>query len=926
MVPLGQPNKGDIPGAAAVPAGIRERCANLRHTFAGLEGEGAGCDYLTHLRRHLAAERERLRQRFFADRDPDRLLPALADLGDALVGGILDHARHFVYPTPNPTTGEEMAVLAVGGYGRREMAPFSDIDLLFLYPYKRTPLLEQLAEFLLLKLYDLGLKVGHAVRSVEECIRFAREEPTVLTALLETRLVWGSPALHDSFRRRFEQEALRGDERRAVEAILADRDRRHARAGESRYLLEPHIKEGKGGLRDLQNLLWLGRILHGARSARDLVAHGLMGEEDHRVYERSRRYLWRLRCHLHWIAGRAEERLTFHLQPEVARAMGYRGDERERVERLMRHYYMVARDVGHLTRVVCTALDAQGRRRPRTRLRLPFGRRRFGAFVVADGRLRPQEPDLFARRPAAMLEIFRIAQERGLDLHPEAFGAIRRHLKRIDATVRADPDANRIFLEILTSPRDPATALARMNESGVLGQFIPPFKRIVAQFQHTLYHVYTTDEHTIRAIDVLHRIETGELAGDHPLSAELLPQVRHARTELYLAVFLHDIGKGRKRDHSELGAEIARRLCPRLGLDAAATDTVAWLVRHHLDMTRFAFRRDIEDPKTIEDFVALVQSPERLRLLLLLTVADLRAVAPNAWNAWRGQLLRELFHEALAAMTGDETTRRVQARIVARREQLERALVARGWPEARARAWVERHEDGYFLAFPPEELVFQADTLADAEARGQLPVIVFRPDEFPARTRILVFAPDHPGLFMDLAGAIAASGLGILDARIFTTRDGMALDVLDVQEPRERAAVSDLGRLERLRRNLEQAITHELDPARRLAGRREPTTSDVFRVEPRVVVDNRASRTCTVVEVRARDRVGLLFDLARAFVRENVNIKSAHITTYGERAVDVFYVKDLYGMKLTNPRRIQRLERALLEAIGGASAKAPVSA
>ncbi len=919
MVAVPQPNKVPVSDRKPHDAVTARAPTALRRELAHLDGDpGSRECYLDFLKRRLADERERLREAFRRDRDPDRLLAGLADLTDALVAGLLDHAQRFVYPTPNPTAGEAVAVLAVGGYGRREMAPFSDVDLLFLHPYKRTPLVEQLAEFVLLKLYDLGLKVGHAVRSVDECLRFAGEEPTVLTALLETRLVWGSAELHATFRRRFEAETLRGHERGAVEAILADRERRHARAGESRYLLEPNVKEGKGGLRDLQNLLWLGRILHGARGARDLVVHGLMGEDALALYERSRRYLWRLRCHLHWIAGRAEERLTFDLQPAVARAMGYRGDERERVERLMRHYYMVARDVGHLTRVVCTALDAQRRRRPRARLRLPFGRRRLGDFAVVDGRLRPQDPELFARRPAAMLEIFHLAQQRGLDIHPDAFTAMRRHLKRIDAAVRADPAANRVFLEILTSRRDPATALSRMNEAGVLGQFVPPFRRIVAQFQHTLYHVYTTDEHTIRAIDVLHRIETGELAEAHPLSAELLPQVQGARTELYLAVFLHDIGKGRRRDHSELGAEIAARLCPRFGLDAAATDTVAWLVRHHLLMTRFAFRRDIEDPKTIEDFVSIVQSPERLKLLLLLTVADLRAVAPNAWNAWRGQLLRELYHEALGAMTAGGTTGRVQARIAARRRELAERLAALGWSGTEVEAWLERHEDGYFLAFSGEELVFHATTVRAAEREGVLPVIAFRADEFPARTRVLVFAPDHPGLFMSLAGALAASGVSILDARIFTTRDGMALDVLDVQEPRTRAAVSDPGRLERLRANLEKAITGEIDPGRRLAARAAtPSPTDVFRVEPRVAVDNRASRTCTVVEVRARDRVGLLHDLARAFVRENVNIKSAHITTYGERAVDVFYVKDLYGMKLTNPRRIARLERALLEAIGG---------
>ncbi|GBD41237.1 Bifunctional uridylyltransferase/uridylyl-removing enzyme [bacterium HR39] len=751
------------------------------------------------------------------------------------------------------------------------------------------------------------------MRSVEDTLRLCREDAATLTALLEPRLVWGSKRLFDELTARFRPEAIRGLEQRHVEAILEDREKRHARAGDSRYLLEPNVKEGKGGLRDLQNLLWLGRVLFDARSPADLVRHGLMSEEEERVHGRLRRALWRIRCALHFEAGRAEERLTFDLQPKVARALGYRGDERRRVERLMRRYYMIARDVGHLTRVVCTNLDAQGRRR--RRLRLPFGRRRIGDFVVEDDRLSVPDPDLFAARPVAMLELFRIAQERGLDIHPRAFAAIRRHLKRIDASVREDPAANRLFLDILTSPRDPAGTLSRMHEAGVLGQFVPEFRRIEAQFQHTLYHVYTTDEHTIRAIDVLHRIEKGELADQHPLSAGIFPQVKDLRTELYLSVFLHDIGKGRARDHSEVGEEIARRLCPRFGLAPASTELVAWLVRHHLLMTRFAFSRDIDDPKTAEDFVAAVQSPERLRLLVLLTVADIRAVAPNAWNAWRGQLLRELYYEAIGAMTAGDVAGRRRARLVARRNELADRLRALGRGEAEVEAWLARHEDAYFLAFEVEELVEHARAIAAAEERGEPLVLQFRPEAFPARTRLFVFAPDHPGLFMRIAGALAASGTSILDARIFTTRDGMALDVLDFQDPETRTAVDDPGRLSRIRANLEGAIRGGLDVESRLRGRRIPRHVALFRVEPRVRIDNAGSRTSTVVEVQARDRPGLLYDLARAFLEQKVSIKSAHITTYGERAVDVFYVRDLYGMKLTRRPRIESLERALLEAI-----------
>jgi [protein-PII] uridylyltransferase len=880
------------------------------------------------MRRVLTEGREALERRFRSDGNGVTNAAAHADLMDVVIGGALDFAERRLYPIANPTSGEELAVIAVGGYGRREQAPHSDIDILFLYPYKPTPHLEQMAEFLLYRLWDLGLKVGPATRSINECIKLARQDLTILTTLLETRLLWGSQRLADELESRFRNEVCRRNESSFIEAKLAERDARHQRMGDSRYLLEPNIKEGKGGLRDLQTLVWLTRHIYDTKDWGDLVEHDVLTRAGLNSFLRARRFLWTVRCHLHYLTGRAEERLTFDLQPAIAEAMGYRDRPRSRgVERFMKRYYLVAKEVGSLTRVVCAALEEQFKRKPRFVLpRFGPTKRRIDGFVVQGNRLALDESDLFAQRPRAMVEFFHIAQARELDCHPMALAALARDLRRVDQQLRDDPEANRLFLEILTSPKDPAQTLTRMNEAGLLGRFVPAFGRIVALMQHNLYHVYTVDEHTIRVIDNLHRIEAGTLEAELPLSTRVMPQVT-SRTELYVAAFLHDIGKGRGGDHSAIGAKLALELCPRFGLGDAATETVAWLVHHHLVMSHYAFRRDTEDPQTLSDFVGIVQSPERLRLLLVLTVADIRAVGPNVWNGWKGQLLRELYHEAEAAMASGDLKGRRQERIRSAKQALAEALEASkaGWPAAEIAEWLDLHDPRYWLGIPLAAHIRHANLVRRAKADAAPVAVDYHVDQFRARTEITVYAADHPGLFMKVAGALAMAGVSIVDAHIFTTSDGMALDTFGVQDAERQSAVDDPSRFGRIEKHLRRVLAGEVKLEKELAGRRSilPPRTEVFTVEPRVLVNNHASRTHSVIEVNGRDRPGLLFDVAKALKERGLVIHSAHISTYGERVVDVFYVKDVFGMKVTSKAKIERLEKELKAALVEPSAADP---
>jgi [protein-PII] uridylyltransferase len=839
---------------------------------------------------------------------------ALSGAQDSFIQVIYDLAvKHFYY-AQNPTASEHLAVIATGGYGRGELAPGSDIDLLFVHPYKRAPWSESVVEFILYMLWDLGLKVGHATRSQAECMRLARQDITVRTALLEARYVAGDRALFDELRRKFWSEAGPGIE--FVEAKLAERDDRHARRGASRYLVEPNVKEGKGGLRDLQTLYWIGKFLYRVEDADALVAHHVFTREEYGTFQTAEAFLWDVRVRLHYLVGRAEERLSFDIQPALASAMGFKDENpRRAVEAFMKAYFLVAKDVGDLTRIFCAALEEQNRKKkPALSRLLPgFLKPRSGEedFFVENGRLNARE-GAFQVDPVNLIRIFHVADEKNVDVHPGALRTITRSLDLIDERLRGDAEANRLFLGVLSSRRDPERALRRMNEAGVFGRFVPEFGRVVALMQFNMYHHYTVDEHLIRAVGNVAAIERGALKAEHPLSSDIVKRVK-SREALYCAILLHDIAKGLPGDHSDTGAEIAHRLCPRFGLSSEDTAAVAWLVKNHLAMSDTAQRRDLSDPKTVRDFVATVQTPEMLRLLLVLTVADIRAVGPGVWNGWKGQLLRELYYEAEALMTGGDAAPARAARI----EDAKAALAARiaDLPaNARTRALARQH-DAYWLAFDADAHERHAWLMAEADAAGEMTALTAMSNDFRAVTEIVITTPDRQGLFSILAGAISGSGGSIVDAKVFTTTDGFALDVFSVQDA-EGGPFGDAARVERLRRTIADALAHGpragfAPPARR---------ASAFRVRPRVHFDNDASIASTVVEVEGLDRPGLLYDVTRALSGASLSISSAIVSTYGERAMDVFYVRDGFGHKVVHPEKLKTVEERLLQALEGEAA------
>lgn len=844
----------------------------------------------------------------------------LSSLQDELIGIIHKFAHGHIYRVDNPSAGERMAILAVGGYGRGTLAPGSDIDLLFLLPYKQTPWGESVVEYILYMLWDLGFKVGHATRDVEECIRLSRQDMTIRTAVLEARFLWGDRELFDEMQERFSKEVVRGTGAQFIEAKMAERDQRHSRAGGSRYLVEPNVKEGKGALRDLHTLFWISKYVYEVKSTNELLKEGIFSKSEYRMFQKSADFLWAVRCHLHYLTGRAEERLSFDLQREMAQRLNYKthGGLLD-VERFMKHYFLVAKNVGDLTGILSAKLEEnQVKTAPRLsrfmaaiRRRKPSVIKGSDAFLIENKRIIHVDQDVFKRDPVNFLRVFKVADNAGLNFHPDLQHLIARSLKLIDKDLRNNKEANEIFLQLLSSKRDPETILRKMNESGVLGRFVPDFGKVIAMMQFNMYHHYTVDEHTIRAIGVLSSIERKGCEDEHPLAHKVIDTISD-RQMLYVALFLHDIAKGRPEDHSIAGAKVAKRIGKRFNLTAAQIDTLSWLVLEHLTMSIIAQSRDLGDPKTIRDFANIVQTPERLKLLLILTICDIRAVGPGVWNGWKGQLLRTLYYETQPLLTGGYNAMAADQRIKQARETLSNALS--DWSAGERAAYLERHYPAYLLRNDLETQLRHAQFVRKAQSGNSPLATTARTLAFEGVTEVSIYAPDQPNMLSLMAGACARAGAHIVDAQIYTTRDGFAIDTMNVRREFEDES-DELRRAARIGEEIKAALSGTT--SRRddnTAIRATVQSNKAFSVQTDIVIDNTLSNRFTVIETSGKDRGGLLRDLANAIFDLNLNISSAHIATFGERAVDVFYVTDLMGDKITNKARQSKIKRQLEEA------------
>lgn len=743
--------------------------------------------FLQLLKGELARARKTTEIDLLANRRGIKCAQNLSFTEDEIIRSILTFAVDHVFKYPCQQGPHQICIAAVGGYGRATLAPGSDIDLLFILPTQPCNHCKATIEYVLYMLWDLGQKVGHAVRTMNECVSMAKTDMTIRTATLESRFLSGNIELFKILVERFKVEIIAGTGPQFIDAKLSERDARHEVMGNTRYVVEPNIKDGKGGLRDLNTLFWIGKYFYAVNSNAELVKKGVFTRSELHVFEKAEDFLWSVRCHMHFLTGRAEEKLHFDIQPELARRLDF-ADRAGMlsVERFMKRYFLVAKDVGDLTRLFCASLEFAHAKQPdllgRFLLNWKKGTRAIDGetdFVVERGRINTVNTKVFANNPINLIRIFWVASREDILFHPEALKQISRSLGLITTSLRNDKEANQLFLEILTNHKSTERILRRMNESGVLGKFVPEFGKIVALMQFNMYHHYTVDEHLIRSIGVMAGIVGGKYRDELPLTHELLPTLSDTKL-LFVALFLHDIAKGRKDDHSIAGEKVARKLCPRFGLSPSETETVAWLIRYHLIMSEIAQSRDIQDPETAQSFAQLVQSPNRLALLMILTACDIRAVGPGVWTGWKGSLLRSLYYATEPLLSGGHSKTDHKQRLAEVKSSLEKDLLAldTGWSKKVIKAYISRHYPPYWLRTDPALQVEHAIMVEEADRTGKDFAGNYSIKAFEGITEVSFYTADHPRLLSCIAAACTLCDASIVGAHISSMRDGHALDTL----------------------------------------------------------------------------------------------------------------------------------------------------
>ena len=886
--------------------------AHMADIFAGKGSKSEQrATLLEHVRTVLCEGREALQNTLMNQRDGAIYVGAHALLLDQLIDGLVRCAQTHVF-----AARPRFAVMAVGGYGRGELAPFSDIDLLFVMPEKQTKSDIEFVEFILYLLWDIGLNVGHASRTVRENIKAAAEDVTIRTSLLEMRGVAGCDKLCEQVLGAFKNWVAGQPVLDFVEAKLAERDHRHGRFGGTRYAVEPNIKDGKGGLRDLHTLFWITKFAYRLDTVHAVLNMGILRSSEARAFAAAQRFLWTVRCFLHLHHGREDDRLTFDAQMQIAPQMGFSDRAGLRgVERFMKRYYYAARQVGNLTRIFCAALATDFDQRPRLNLRkfwVPGFTQRLNIkpFILEGERLHLPDKMRFRDDKELIVEMFYLAQIHQLDIHPDSLRRLTRAVRALSTAELQSRKTHERFLAVLADQRNPERVLRLMNEAGWLGKYLPDFGRIVGMMQFDMYHSYTVDEHTIKAVGNVSDIEQGVLKTIAPVASRLFHELT-SRQALFVAVLFHDIAKGRGGDHSVLGAEVAAQLCPLLGLNEETTETVVWLIRHHLLMSKTAFRYDLNDPQTISDFAAEVQSPERLKLLLVLTVADILAVGPEVWNGWKASLMRDLYSRSEAVLGGAAPSE-VSALAAAAAKQASREALA-DWDEDRFEAHAQLFYPSYWTNFSTESHLHHAGLAEQFNAGEKKLLVDFKIDDDKESTILVVMAADHPGLFSRIVGAVAVAGCSIMNARINTRHDGTILDQFRIQD-RDRQAVTEPQVQKRIAKIIEQSLAGDISLFDQLQERSAQLSKrqKAMTVPPRVIVSNNRSNTHTVIEVNGADRPGLLYQITYHLVQLGLQINSATVSTYGEKVVDVFYVKDVYGLKIERETTQAKIKQTLL--------------
>jgi [protein-PII] uridylyltransferase len=816
------------------------------------------------------------------------------------------------YPSDHP----RCTVIAQGGYGRGELNPCSDIDLLFLYSWKISPYVEAVTEKLLYTLWDAGLQVGHAIRSVAESTRLAGIDMKVRTALLDARYLCGDYSLYGEFEKAIESRLVKKRVGVFIQEKLAESRARHENYGGSVYLLEPEVKEGEGGLRDVHTARWIARVKLNAKDLDALVVNCVVGSADIAELKAAQDFLLRVRNELHFSTGKHQDQLTFEEQEKVSRALGYQGEgSLKAVEVFMRAYYLHASQINRLTTLIIHRLTESGRRLFGGKY--SFGRTLRDGVRIAQGQIMITKPAILTSEPGNLIRIFADKQKNGCQLAHETRELLREHLDLVDERFRRSAAANLPFFEILKWREGVYETLSEMHRCGVLGAFIPEFGRLLCMVLHDAYHIYTVDHHSLLLVHEIERLKAGEYKDALPLLTQLARETEKIEL-LYLGLMFHDIGKGFGGGHSEIGAGRVRQIARRMRLNVDDAALVEFLVRHHLWMTHTAFRRDLEDPKTIVDFAETMGSVNNLKMLYLLTFADVKAVRPDVWNPWKASLLGELYVKALSVLEEMEkgefqredlraALRRIHGRV--RRE------LSKDYPVAAVQRFLETMPERYFLSTSENEIPTHFALMEKFSGRGEVSAV----EHFPERdcSTVVICTYDRPGLFASITGVMAALNLDILNARIFTASDGRILDVFRVSHGGRSETVMAEQKWNKFRSTLEGVLDGKLDVAE-LVAKSQPSSllqKRVPKVSTVIEIDNRASDHFTIVEVFTEDRLGVLFTITYGLHRLGLSIHVAKISTNVDQVADVFYVTDEAGSKILDSVRLDEIRQYLHESL-----------
>lgn len=855
-------------------------------------------EFFLEMREFYISSSKKIKDSFLIENDGLKAAFFRSNTIDQIIMGCF---KNFV--SLSKTTLNNFAVVATGGYGRQELAPFSDIDILFLHSIKNKKNLENSVKPFLHILWDLGLRVGYATRTPKECIYFSKKNLDIATSILESRFIIGDRKIYNNTYDFYQKKIINIQGINFISKKLLERENRLKQNSDSRYLLEPNVKDGKGGIRDLQTLAWIGKFFYNANDLKDLVKKKILDKNSAKSFFKSKQFFWTIRTHLHNLSHRPNEQLNFEYQTEIAKKMGYKKHKGTiDVERLMKHYFLTAKKVSDLIRIYCTAIEEKEKSTVIKNKKNNKYKNEIEDFVITNKRINFNKNFLFKKNTNKIFRIFYLAQKKNLDIHPIALRLIIKNLSKIDKNISKKKEILDIFIKILTSKKNPEKYLKLINETELLGKLIPDFQKIVGQMQFGGFHTFTVDEHTLRAIGILNQIETNK---KKELYNEIFSEILSPKV-LYIALFFHDLGKGRGLDHSFVSSKIAKKFCSAISLNQIETNSIIWLIKNHLVMSKVSQRLDLEDPKTILEFGKKINSLEQLKLLFIFTVVDMKATGKKIWNSWNKFLLEELFLKSRKFILASKK------RIFLPNVNLIKSKLKKKFHNIPAKKF-----KNVFNIFPKDLILNSGERnlnrYFNIVFKNQKNLFIsLKKNNYKLATEIIIYTKDKPGLLAKCAEVIAACGFNIVEARVYTLKNSMALDMIWVQD-KKGLFLDTKYNLPKLKHILKRTLNNGiLDKEEVSLDYEKNNEKNLFNITHKIYVDNTMSESSTIIEINTFDRIGLIYDLTKKIYSLGLQISSAKILTMGHKITDIFYITNLKGQKILSVKKIDQLKKQIL--------------